>query len=76
MNLLTEVRYRAAELLWSLFAAIILLSLTQWILGMCDWHIAYPWNRAAFVVVTILIWSPWRKLNLPKNQGNNDLFPG
>ena len=76
MNLLTEIRYRAIELLWALFATIILLQLTQWILGMFDWHIAYPWNRIAFVIMTILLWSPWRPIHGAKNAGNNDLFPG
>ena len=71
-----EIRHRAIEFFWSLFAAVILLQVIQWCLGMCDWHIAYPWNRIGIIAITILFWAPWRNSNLPKNQGNNDLFPG
>jgi hypothetical protein len=74
---MNEIRHRTIDFFIALFIAFLLIQGVQWILGYADWHFAYPWNKIAFVIITILVWSPWRKLNLPKhNADNNDLFPG
>lgn len=48
----------------------------QWALGVCDITPKAIWFKGAFLVLTLLFWSPWQKYKpRPKNAGNNDLFP-
>lgn len=49
----------------------------QWALGVCDITPKTIWFKGLFLVLVLLFWAPWTKAKpLPKNDGNNDLFPG
>jgi hypothetical protein len=49
----------------------------QWALGVCDISPKAIWFKSLFLALTLLFWAPWHKTKPPpKNQGNNDLFPG
>lgn len=49
----------------------------QWALGFGDINPKPVWFKSLFLTLLLLFWAPWQKVKLPpKNDGNNDLFPG
>lgn len=72
------VKYRFVSFCYALLLAMVLTKCTQWALSYW-WDITAKslWFQGGFLILTILLWAPWKKPNLPpKNDGNNDLFPG
>lgn len=72
-----NITSRFVSFLFSLFVSFVLVKGFQWVaVEWFDWQIPGIWDRVLFVVITFVFWAPWRKSNVPKNAGNNDLFPG
>jgi hypothetical protein len=70
-------KYRFVTLVWAILWSFVIAHGAQWALGAFDIAPKNIWFQGAFLVLTLLFWAPWSKPKLrPRNDGNNDLFPG
>lgn len=72
-----KCKYRFVTFLFAMLWSLLITKGAEWALGVCDITPKTYWFQGAFLVLTLLLWAPWRKCKLPaRNEGNNDLFPG
>jgi len=72
-----KCKHRFVTFLYAMLWSLLITKSVQWALGVCDITPKNIWFQGSFLVLTFLIWAPWQAVKLPpKNDGNNDLFPG
>ena len=61
-----------ADRFWSLMLALafsfVAIKTAQWILAIFDYHIAFPFDRLLFAILTVWIWAPWQKTEAPNDD--------
>lgn len=75
-NQANETADRFWNLLLSLAFSFVVIRTAQWILALFDYHIAFPFDRLLFAVLTVYFWAPWKKTETTnENHFEEDIEP-